>query len=63
MKFPGLFGVVSGVKGMAAGYVSMMGCFFVLPALMMFGCFAVMAASMGMMFCGPSYGVRLLSST
>jgi hypothetical protein len=52
MKLPGLFGVVSGVKGVAAGCVSMMGRFFVLPALMMFGCFAVMAGSMGMMFCG-----------
>jgi hypothetical protein len=52
MKLPSLFGVMSGVKGMAAGYLSLMGRFFVLPALMMFGCFAVMAGSMGMMFCG-----------
>src|ERR1700730_13146753 len=52
MKLAGLFGGMSGVKGVTAGCVSMMGCFFVLPTLMMFGCFAVMAGSMGMMFCG-----------
>jgi hypothetical protein len=52
MKLPGFFRVVSGVQGMAAGCVSMMGRFFVLPALMMFGCFAMMASRMGMMFCG-----------
>jgi hypothetical protein len=50
MKLPGFFCMVSGVQGMAAGCVSMMGRFFVLPALMMFGCFGMMASSMAMMF-------------
>jgi hypothetical protein len=57
MKLSGFFCIVSGVQGMAAGGVNMMGRFFVLPALMMFGCFGMMfgcfgmmASSMGMMF-------------
>jgi hypothetical protein len=43
------FGVFSGVHGVAAGSVSMMGGLFMLPTLMVLGCFIMMSGRMSVM--------------
>ena len=50
VSFPSVFGVVSGLGGVAASCVSVMGCFFVHPALMMLGRFGMMPRGVGVMF-------------
>jgi hypothetical protein len=52
MSRTGFIGVISCMKRMATGCMSMMGRFLVVPTIVMLGCFAVMVSSMGMMFCG-----------
>jgi len=52
MGLAGFLGVFSRVKGMASSRVGMMCGFLVVSAIMMFGCFAVMVGSVGMMFRG-----------
>jgi hypothetical protein len=46
MRHRGLVGVMSSVKRVSPGGVRMMSGFFVLSALMMFGCFTVVTRSM-----------------
>ena len=50
VSLPRLFGMVSGMNGVAAGRVSVMGCFFVHPALMVLRRFGVMPGGIRMMF-------------
>jgi hypothetical protein len=52
MRLAGFLRMISGVKRVATGCVSMMGRFLVMAAIVMFGRFVVMTGSMFMMFCG-----------
>ena len=46
-----LFGVMRGVMAMTACGVRVVGCFFVVSALVVFSCFAVVPRGVSMVFC------------
>jgi hypothetical protein len=52
VSFPRFLRMLSGMNGMPSRRVSMMGGFFMLPAVVMLGRFAVMAGGIRMMFRG-----------
>jgi hypothetical protein len=52
MSLTGFVGVISCMKRMATGCMSMMGRFLVVRTIVVLGCFAVMVSSVGVMFCG-----------
>jgi hypothetical protein len=49
--FGSFVGVMPSVKRVSPCGVRMVGCFFMVSALMVFGCFGVMAGGVGMVFC------------
>ena len=54
MSLACVLSVITSVGGVTVGSVSVMGSFLVVPALMVFGCFAMMMGGMAVMFgCFP----------